>query len=228
VIIRFAAFTLDDVRRQLLRDGTAIHLTPKAYDLLALLASEAPRVVGKVELHERLWPGTFVADATLVGLVKEVRRALDDHDSDRPLIRTVHRVGYAFAAPFERAAPAATSTASYWLVLKGERLALHPGENIVGRDPAAGVWLDAAGVSRRHARIVVDAAGAQIEDLGSKNGTMVDDAPVGAPMALQDGNRIAFGSTVTLFRSSTGGMSTETHARDVEHRGPHQFGPSKL
>jgi DNA-binding winged helix-turn-helix (wHTH) protein len=62
VIVRFGAFTLDDARRALLRGDTAIHLTPKAFDLLALLASEAPRVVNKTELHERLWPGTFVSD----------------------------------------------------------------------------------------------------------------------------------------------------------------------
>jgi DNA-binding winged helix-turn-helix (wHTH) protein len=218
VIVRFGAFILDDARRVLLREDTAIHLTPKAFDLLALLASEAPRVVGKTELHERLWPGTFVSDATLTGMVKEVRRALDDRDADRPLIRTVHRVGYALAAPLDRVPPASPSTASNWLVLPGKRFALRDGENIVGRDPDAHVWLDAAGVSRRHARILVDAAGAQVEDLGSKNGTTVDDAPVRTLVRLRDGTRIAFGSTVALFRSSSKGMSTETHARDSYHR----------
>ena len=65
-----------------MRNGdTSIHLTPKGFDLLALLVSEAPRVVPKAELHQRMWPGTFVSDATLVGLVKEVRRALHDEKS---------------------------------------------------------------------------------------------------------------------------------------------------
>ena len=35
-------------------------------------------MVSKTTLHERLWPGTFVTDTTLVGLVKELRRALEE------------------------------------------------------------------------------------------------------------------------------------------------------
>ena len=38
-------------------NGAALHLTPKAFDLLALLIAAAPRVVPKAEIHERLWPG---------------------------------------------------------------------------------------------------------------------------------------------------------------------------
>ena len=104
--LRFGLFTLDSDRRQLThRESGELHLTPKAFDLLALLVAEAPRVVRKGELHERLWPGTFVSDATLVGLVKEIRRTLDDRDADAPLIRTAHGVGYAFAGEFEKVAP---------------------------------------------------------------------------------------------------------------------------
>ena len=77
------------------RGGEDLHLTPKAFDLLLLLVEAAPRVVPKAELHTRLWPDSFVADTTLVGLVKEVRRVLGDTDAAAPLIRTVARVGYA-------------------------------------------------------------------------------------------------------------------------------------
>jgi DNA-binding winged helix-turn-helix (wHTH) protein len=167
--VQFGSFVLDVARRELRRDGAAVHLTPKAFDLLRLLVTEAPRVVTKTELHERLWPGTFVSDATLVGLVKEVRRAVDDRDPASPVIRTAHRVGYAFCLDVRAApgpsAPAgpASSPASHWLVVPGRRLALHEGENVVGRDPASDVWLDAAGVSRRHAQIVVRGA-AEVEE----------------------------------------------------------------
>ena len=62
--VRFGPFTLDSDRRQLTHSERGeLHLTPKAFDLLALLVAEAPRVVRKGELHERLWPGTFVSDA---------------------------------------------------------------------------------------------------------------------------------------------------------------------
>ena len=47
------------------------------------------------------------------------------------------------------------------------------GENLIGRDREALVWIDDESVSRRHARISIDEAGASIDDLGSKNGTYV-------------------------------------------------------
>src|ERR671910_547925 len=94
--IRFGPFLLDAARRQLFRDSANVHVTPKAFELLLLLVAAAPRVLSKRELHEQLWPGTYVSDATLVGLVKELRRALDDRDPGAPVIRTAHRVGYAF------------------------------------------------------------------------------------------------------------------------------------
>ena len=103
MIVHFGTCTFDARRRQVLRDnGDVIHLTPKAFDLLGLLLESSPSVVRKTELHERLWPGTFVSDATLAGLVKELRRALRDPASDVPLIRTSYGVGYALSGALER------------------------------------------------------------------------------------------------------------------------------
>jgi DNA-binding winged helix-turn-helix (wHTH) protein len=64
VVGRFHGFVLDTQRRTLTRGGRAVHLTRKAFDLLATLIEEAPRVVAKEELHRRHWPDTFVTDAT--------------------------------------------------------------------------------------------------------------------------------------------------------------------
>ena len=52
--VRFGACELDAARRQLLREGREIHLTPKAFELLTQLVDAAPRVVKKLALHERL------------------------------------------------------------------------------------------------------------------------------------------------------------------------------
>ena len=212
MILRFGPCTLDPARRHLIREGRTVHLTPKAFDLLLLLVTEAPRVVSKRELHDRLWPGSFVSDATLTGLVKELRRALGDHNRDSPVIRTSHGVGYAFCPEIDMS-PRRAARAWHWLVLRGRRVALHEGENIIGRDPGSHVWLDVAGVSRRHARIVIDGDEVQLEDVGSKNGTTVGDAPVRSPVALRDGDRVAFGSVATVYRTSSAGMSTKTRSR---------------
>lgn len=51
---RFESFTFDTDTRRLERAGAEVHLTPKAFDLLALLIQEAPRVLAKSDLHHRL------------------------------------------------------------------------------------------------------------------------------------------------------------------------------
>jgi DNA-binding winged helix-turn-helix (wHTH) protein len=209
VIVRFGTFVLDSDRRQLTRDGVAIHLTPKAFDLLALLVDEAPRVVRKTELHERLWPGTFVSEAAPVVVVKELRRALQDRDPRAPIIRTAHGVGYACAAPIERE-PARSTPVNRWIVAGGRRIALTIGANLIGRDPTATVLLDVSGVSRRHARIMVDEHDAVLEDLGSKNGTRIGDTAVTEKVVLHDGDRILAGPVLIVYHASASGISTDT------------------
>jgi hypothetical protein len=203
---------LDSERRQLTRDEVEIHLTPKAFDLLLLLIVEAPRVVRKNELHDHLWPGTFVSDATLVALVKQLRRAFGDRGARAPIVRTAHRVGYAFGAALERV-ESVPFVVSRWLVVGGRRCALVDRETVIGRDPAATVHLDAAGVSRRHARIVVDGSIALLEDLGSKNGTALRGELITKPTELRDGDEIRVGPVALGYRSSDRGVSTETTTR---------------
>lgn len=205
----FDGFSLHAACRQLTRDGEVLHLTPKAFDLLALLVDHAPRVVSKRELHERLWKDTFVSDATLVSVVKELRRVLDDRSHDRPIIRTSHRIGYAFCRPVETSTARRTGVAHYVLVDE-RRIVLRPGENMIGRDPAAIVWLDSVAVSRRHARIIVDGQGGRLEDLGSKNGTTIGDRRVIGACSLRDGDLICIGTTRLLYRNAVAVGTTET------------------
>lgn len=209
MLVRFASFALDSEQRRLTRDGQVVHLTAKAFDLLTLLIAAAPRIARKNELHERLWPGTFVSDATLVGLVKEVRRALSDRDRAAPIVRTAFGVGYAMAVPIERGASQAPAVAR-WVSTGGRRIALRDGENLIGRDPSAAIHLDVAGVSRRHARILVRDREAILEDLGSKNGTAVRDQLVSRGVVLQDGDPIEIGPVVVVYRSAASGLSTDT------------------
>jgi DNA-binding winged helix-turn-helix (wHTH) protein len=204
---RFDPFTLDTASRRLERDGAEVHLTPKAFDFLALVMTQAPRVIPKAELHARLWPSSFVSDATLVGVVKEVRRALADEAG--ALIRTAHRVGYAFAGALERTGDSQT-VPRHWVVQDKQRIPLVEGENIIGRDPLSTVWVDATGVSRRHASIIVDGESVMLRDLGSKNGTLRSGERVRTPVSLRDGDRIQVASVVLVFRQPSAGVSTAT------------------
>jgi DNA-binding winged helix-turn-helix (wHTH) protein len=211
--LRVGPFSIDPARRLVLRGDAAVHLTPKAFDLLYVLAAEAPRVVSKRELHDRLWSGTFVSDASLAGLVKELRKALHTQDLDAPLIRTAHRVGYACDVATRETEGLTVQGHWHWLVFGRRRVRLQQTETVIGRDPQADVWLDMPSVSRRHARIMIDSAGVQLEDLGSKNGTTVGDTQVSTAVTLRDGDRVGFGSVVSVYRTSSAGGSTETRGR---------------
>jgi pSer/pThr/pTyr-binding forkhead associated (FHA) protein len=80
--------------------------------------------------------------------------------------------------------------------------------------PDAVVWIADRAVSRRHARILVDARGATLEDLGSKNGTLLNGRPLEAPAPLADGDEIGLGEARIEFRSyCSAADSTETSFR---------------
>lgn len=205
--IAFGPFSLNLDTRQLMRAANTIHLSTKAFDLLAALVRARPNVVSKEALQRQLWPDTFVAEANLSNLIGEIREALDDSAREPLYIRTVHRVGYAFCG--DAAAPA-PGVPLYWVEWGGHRFPLHPGEHVIGRDPESAIHIDASTVSRRHARLLVDAAGVVLEDFGSKNGTFHGDVRVTSPVSIVDGDRIRIGSQLLTFHARRGD-STETH-----------------
>ena len=204
--IAFGEFVFDPGIRMLVRRRTPIHLTPKAMELLALLADRSPRPVPKEEIHELIWPGVFVSDASLTALVFDLRTALGESAREPRYIRTVHGFGYAFVPQggIELAAPA-----SCRLIVEGRIVQLANGENTIGRSVECTVRLDSTDVSRRHARIVIANEAATLEDLGSTNGTFVNGTRVTAPVPLTDGMVVTFGSMETVFRSSPEEPPTE-------------------
>ena len=208
--MRFHGFVIDTGQRLVSRGVGRVHLTRKAFDLLVTLIESAPNVVSKDELHRRLWPNTFVSDATVAGIVKEVRRALGDHNCLEPLVRTAHGVGYAFTGKIETCERDSSTDGRFWLTSGTRRVGLAQGVNDIGRDPRAVVWLDSPKASRRHARIIVSDGLATLEDLGSKNCTLVNDRPVTQPTRLSDGDAIHIGAAVFVFRVTNIMATTET------------------
>jgi len=91
---------------------------------------------------------------------------------------------------------------------------LSTGDNILGRDEDATLWLDGPSISRFHARIRVSAAGAVLEDLGSKNGTYLGEHKVTEPMVLKDGDEIRLGLLVLTFRIPREAQSTKTRGKE--------------
>src|SRR3954468_20586481 len=72
----------------------------------------------------------------------------------------------------------------------------------IGREPSLALHLDAdTQVSRRHARISVQGGQVVAEDLGSTNGTYVNDQPIGSPRAINPGDKVRIGLTVLELRT---------------------------
>jgi DNA-binding winged helix-turn-helix (wHTH) protein len=209
--VSFGELTLDTDTRQVRKGAADLHLSPKAFDLLAALVESRPRALSKADLQNRLWPDTFVSESNLAGLVAEVRRAIGDDARTPKFVRTVQRFGYAFAGEVRDASmplPRASAPAC-WLVHGERQWTLAEGEHVLGRSPEGGGF-DSETVSRRHARIVVSSGQATVEDLGSKNGTFVGERPVTSPLALSDGDAIRLGDVRVTFRVAKGGPSTRT------------------
>jgi DNA-binding winged helix-turn-helix (wHTH) protein len=216
--VRFGEFVLDLASRQLRRGGDAVHLSPKAFQLLGELVSCRPRALTKSEIQERLWPGVFVAEANVANLVGEVRSALGDDPRHPRYVRTLHRYGYAFSAEardhgsHSRARSAAAGKRCR-LVWSGGRVTLGEGEHLLGRSPDLDVYVNSPSVSRRHARIRVSAREVTLEDLGSKNGTYLRGERLASPARLEDGDELRLGSIRLKFRVLGAEGSTDTASR---------------
>jgi DNA-binding winged helix-turn-helix (wHTH) protein len=203
--LRFGDFVFDEDTRQLLRGGEVVPVSPKAFELLRHLLRQRPRAVSKDELHALIWPGTNVTAASLASAASDLRAALHDRGRRPRFIRTVHGFGYAFCGEAEPVGEGAEPTPSaggpvYRLIWNRREIDLAEGENILGRDRHAVVWLDSPTVSRRHARIIVSGDQAMLEDLGSRNGTWIRGRRITGPVRLSDLDELKFGSVVTVFR----------------------------
>lgn len=93
----FGDCTFDSDSRTLTRNGESVRMTGKAFQLLELLLAARPNPIEKTELFSKLWPDTFVSEANLASLVKEIRAAIGDDARAPRFVRTVHRYGYAFS-----------------------------------------------------------------------------------------------------------------------------------
>ena len=209
--LSFGPFALDLDCRQLVA-GTQrqpVHLSPKAYELLCVLLHARPKALSKDDLHQQLWPSTFVSEATLASLVGDLREALGKHCETR-FIRTVHGFGYAFSEEARETGASVDAPVRHWIIWNGRERPLTEGEHLIGRDADAALALGSPSVSRHHAKLVVAGDVITLEDLGSKNGTFLRGKAVTSPTALADGDQIRIGAFELTFRTLNAMGSTET------------------
>jgi len=94
----FGPYRLDLEERLLMRDGSPVSLTPKAFDTLLVLIENSGRVLEKEEMMRQVWPDTFVEEANLAVNISLLRKSLGNRADGGAYIETLPRRGYRFAA----------------------------------------------------------------------------------------------------------------------------------
>jgi DNA-binding winged helix-turn-helix (wHTH) protein len=222
--LRFGEFELDVAAYALRGRDEEIRLERLPMELLLLLLDARGALVDRARIQAALWPsGVFVDhQAAINTAVRKLRRALGD-DPERPrFIETVVGKGYRFAAPVRDVSPGPAAGRQGWRAASPEsrrfpkysikrgpqEFALDEGDNLIGRDPDAEVYIDHPSVSRRHALISIGERGATIEDLRSRNGTFVNGLRIDARTNLEQGAVVGAGPIVMTFEVLSAPEST--------------------
>lgn len=119
---------------------------PKVMGVLLVLAERPGEVVGKEQLIERVWDGSFTSDEALSAVIYELRRALEDDARSPTYVETIRKGGYRLLAPVaEAVSEAAPAGAGVRVGAEGERA---PGRRLLARSSSrrAGLLLALAAV----------------------------------------------------------------------------------
>ena len=82
---------------------------------------------------------------------------------------------------------------------QGHRFFLTQSEMTIGRDPSADITIPDQGISRKHAKILKNGKSVKIQDLGSSNGTFVNDKKVVGEVALSKEDMVKIGKSILKF-----------------------------
>lgn len=99
-VLKHGPFTIDQQQRLVSKAGVDLALSPKAYEVLVVLAENAGKRVGKDELMKRVWAGTHVGEAVIHRAVSDLRKVLQDGDGTN-WIETIPKFGYRLTPPRE-------------------------------------------------------------------------------------------------------------------------------
>jgi TolB-like protein/DNA-binding winged helix-turn-helix (wHTH) protein/Flp pilus assembly protein TadD len=101
MIYHFSECELNTNLYTLERAGKVIRLRPKVFWMLLYLLQHRDRVVAREELCAQVWPGQFISQATLEGVIRTVRQVVGDSGHTQGVIQTLHGYGYRFVATVE-------------------------------------------------------------------------------------------------------------------------------
>jgi len=96
----FGPFQLDEAQARLVRvrEGDAVEMAPRAFQILCALVRRAGRLVTKDALLDEVWGHRHINESALKNIVSQLRRALGDDPKQPRFIATASRRGYRFIA----------------------------------------------------------------------------------------------------------------------------------
>ena len=201
----FGSCTLDTNSRELREGERVIAADPRHVAVLLYFLENPGRVISREELIEKVWGKSNDGAERLSQAVAALREAFHDRDARIPrYIAAAPPRGYKFVANVN------TTNVEYELIHGLRRLPLAPGENIIGRAGDSTIRIGTTGVSRHHARLVIGADRATIEDLESKNGTLVNRRRIKGVCELKQHDEVGIGDATLIFQLSTGMHSGPT------------------
>lgn len=100
-LYKFKKFQLDVAERQLLKEDALVSLTPKVFDVLAVLVERGGHLVEKEEILRLVWEDSFVEEANVARIIHSLRKTLGENTENK-FIETVPKKGYRFVAEVEK------------------------------------------------------------------------------------------------------------------------------
>ena len=98
VSYEFGPFRLDTAERLLFREGNAVPLTPRLFDILLVLVENRGHILEKETVLKAVWQETIVEEGNLTRNVSTLRKALGERPNDPQYIQTIPWRGYRFVA----------------------------------------------------------------------------------------------------------------------------------
>lgn len=105
--------------------------------------------------------------------------------------------------------------------LQGRKLTLPEGEVVLGRDESCQLRLNSNDISRQHCALTSTAAGLRVRDMGSANGTYVNDVAIEGEVLLHPGDLLRVGPMIFQVPRAKEGSPAASHSAATESTTQH-------
>jgi len=184
----FGPFRLDEAEALLVRDGQAVDVPPRAFQVLCELARRPGQLVTKDALIDAVWGHHHLNESALKNIVSQLRQALGDDAREPRIIQTASRRGYRFIATLAPDAAAPPDAARR----PEARAPMPPADpTLVGRAAALAQLSAAWAAAQRQQRQLVFVLG----EAGAGKSTLVERFVTGSDA------RVAFGQCIEHYGS---------------------------